>query len=77
MVKYTYLAILIAAASTACGDANKHSEVEDKTDTITKQSGLPLDNIHRSRPQDMNKENDKSKEQGIPLDNLDRDKPSD
>ncbi|WP_294349862.1 hypothetical protein [uncultured Sphingobacterium sp.] len=72
-----YLAIVIAAVSTACGDANKHSEVEYKTDTITQQSGLPLDNIHRSRSKDRTKENEQSKEQGVPLDNLHRDKPSD
>ncbi|MDQ1150953.1 hypothetical protein QE382_002937 [Sphingobacterium zeae] len=72
-----YLAILIAAVSTACGEANKHSEVESKTDTITQKSGLPLDNIHRSRSQDMTKDNEQSKEQGVPLDNLHRDKPAD
>lgn len=44
------------------------------TDTSANSQGVPLDNIHRSRPADTLQDSIAMKEQGVPLDNLDREK---
>ncbi|WP_158655644.1 hypothetical protein [Sphingobacterium sp. HMA12] len=62
----------------ACRDRpNKSAEAKDNTtaaDTLETSHGVPLDNIHRSRPADSILKSTATKEQGVPLDNLDRDK---
>lgn len=60
----------------ACHDSTNRS-AEDNitvTDTSVKGHGVPLDNIHRSRPADTLQDSTVMKDQGVPLDNLDREK---
>jgi len=83
MMKKTYLIVrlnlmfsltLAGFIFFACGDGKKRAEVEvnNRTDSVgINNRGVPLDNIHRSRPKDSLTEKG-SKNSGLPLDNLDR-----
>lgn len=77
MIKKTYLIVSLTLAGIiffACGDDKKRAEadVNKRTDSVgINNRGVPLDNIHRSRPNDSLTEKG-SKNSGLPLDNLDR-----
>lgn len=83
MIKKTYLTVklnlifsitLAGIIFFACGDVKKRAEadVNNRTDSVGRNNrGVPLDNIHRSRPNDSLREKE-SKNSGLPLDNLDR-----
>lgn len=60
----------------ACKDRTNKTAEDNviATDTSEKNSGVPLDNIHRSRPADTVQDSTATKDQGVPLDNLDREK---
>ncbi len=66
----------IALLLSACQDrTNKNAdETMTTTDTLKTNHGVPLDNIHRSRPADTLRDSTSTIGQGVPLDNLDRDK---
>ena len=60
----------------ACHERTNKSAEDNSTttDSLETSQGVPLDNIHRSRPTDSLRDSTATKKQGVPLDNLDRDK---
>ncbi len=71
MISVLSIALLLSACQER---TNKNAnETMTTTDTLKTNHGVPLDNIHRSRPADTLRDST-SIGQGVPLDNLDRDK---
>lgn len=65
--------ILIYLYVCSCADRAEQRKVDKDlvTDTTAGKQGVPLDNIHRSRPADTLQSQDQSTN-GVPLDNLHR-----
>lgn len=71
MISVLSIALLLSACQER---TNKNAnETMTTTDTLKTNHGVPLDNIHRSRPADTLRDST-SIGQVVPLDNLDRDK---
>ncbi|PUV24284.1 MULTISPECIES: hypothetical protein [Sphingobacterium] len=66
----------VAFTLLACKDRTNKTADDNviATDSSETSHGVPLDNIHRSRPADTLQDSSGTKDQAVPLDNLDREK---